>query len=505
MNMIKKITAALLLACLLLSIAACGNAADTTADTTPGGANTDGAENTDHVSGSVSDTEEIDMSRVLEVPEVDYDGYEFTFFTGSHVDTCPYLFTVDNDADSIDQAIERRNAQIEETYGIVITEYREIIEDAVGNGATFRALEKAWNSGDTTYDAAVGSPYDCCALAQGGMLVDLRNYGHINLDKAWWDQPANDAFTIYGRTFITTGDINYIDDNFTYAIAFNKDMIAVFDLDDPYQLVRDGVWTYDKLYEMSRAATKLDNVEGYSANDIYGFLGYCDTTWMSFSSIGAHIAKINDDGELELTMSSERNFDLIREWTEFGQSEAFVNWQTEDAATKVGWKKIFSSDQALFFGATVDGIYKLRDTDLDYGYLPWPKYDENQEGYHSGMAPNHISLFCIPDVGDDAHVERNSILIEAMSAGSDIIMEGFYKKNLEGKSVRDEESYETLEIIFADKVFDLGYYYGVGQLRLSMLFRFRDGLTTMASIYAEREISAKFEIADINKLYKKYE
>ena len=201
-------------------------------------------------------------------------------------------------------------------------------------------------------------------------------------------------------------------------------------------------------------------------------------------------------------MNSERNFDLIREWTEFGQSDAFVNWQIETAANKAGWKKIFSNNQALFFGATVDGIYKLRNTEFDYGYLPWPKYDENQSSYISGMAPNHISLFCIPDVGDETHVERNSIIIEALSEASDVVIEGFYVKNLEGKSVRDEESYETLKIIFAEKAFDLGYYYGVGELRLSMLGRFRDGLTTMASVYAEREIAAKFEIADINKGYK---
>lgn len=480
----SKLLTLFLVICMILPLAvSCGKPAESNADSTQ---------------DSVSE----DTSRLLEVPEANFDGYEFSFFTGSHVDTCPHLFTVDNDADEIDRAIEKRNAEIEDKYGITITEVREIVEDAHGNGAAFKAIQKAWNANEVVYDAAVGSPYDCCALSQGGMLADLRDYGYIDLEKAWWDQPANDAFTLYGRTFITTGDINYIDDNFTYAIAFNKDMIDVFDLEDPYQIVRDGVWTYDKLYEMSKKVTRLDNIDGYSENDIYGFLGYCDTTWMSFSSIGAYIARVNGEGELELTMNSERNFDLIREWTEFGQSDAFVNWQIETAANKVGWFKIFSNNQALFFGATVDGIYKLRNIDFDYGYLPWPKYDENQEDYISGMAPNHISLFCIPDVGDETHVERNSILIEALSEASDVIIEGFYVKNLEGKSVRDEESYETLKIIFAKKAFDLGYYYGVGQLRLSMLGRFRDGLTTMASVYAEREIQAKFEIADINKGYK---
>ena len=502
---IKLISLLLLLSIIISMVVSCGDTPTETgavSDTATGDIAPDTSTYTDIITDKVPEVTE-DPRYVLDVPTVDYDGYELSFFTGSHVPTCPYLFSVDNDADLIDQAIERRNAAIEDKYNITITEEREIIEDAHGNGAAFKAIEKAWNSGEVVYDAAVGSPYDCCALSQGGMLADLRNYGRIDLSKAWWDQPANEAFTVYGKTFITTGDINYIDDNFTYAIAFNKDMIEVFDLENPYQLVRSNAWTYDKLFEMSRAVTMHDNIEGYSSGDIYGFLGYCDTTWMSFSSIGAHIAKVNGEGELELTMNSERNFDLIRRWTEFGQSDAFVNWQIETAANKAGWYKIFSGNQALFFGATIDGIYKLRDTTFDYGYLPWPKLDESQDKYYSGMAPNHISLFCIPDIGDDAHVERNSILIEALSAGSDIVMDAFYEKNLKGKSVRDEESYDMLNIIFTDKVFDLGYYYGVGQLRLAMLGRFRDGLTTMASVYAEKEMQARFEIVDINKGYRK--
>ena len=196
---------------------------------------------------------------------------------------------------------------------------------------------------------------------------------------------------------------------------------------------------------------------------------------------------------------------MITEWTEFGMAESFVNWQLEQKkGNEAGsnWKTVYANGQALFFGATVDGVYKLRNTDVNYGFLPWPKYDESQAEYTSGMAPNHISLFCIPAIGDDEHVERTSILIEALACGSDIVMDGFYEKNLQGKSVRDDESYETLDIIFANKIFDLGYYYNVGAYRANMFTRFRDGQTTFASFYAENEVAAKKTIKEINDLYK---
>ena len=488
MNNAKKLLCMLLLVCLV--IPAFASCTKQNAETSGQSADTSG-------NGPVDTT---DMNSVLEVPEKTFDGYEFSFFTGSNVSTCPYIFTADEEDNAIDEAIYRRNLKIEDQYDIEIKEIREIKDSASGAGAAYMAISKAYDSNDALYDAAVASAYDCGTLASGGMLSDLRNYGYLNLDKNWWDQAANEQLTIYDRTYFTAGDISYIDDNFTYAIVFNKEMALSLQLEDMYSLVRDGKWTYDKLYEFSKKATSLDNDDQFSEGDVYGFLGYCDTIWMAFSSIGSTVASINDEGSLELTLNSEKNFDMITEWTEFGLTEPFLNWQLNKAASN--WKTVYADGQALFFGATVDGIYKLRNTEVNYGFLPWPKHSEEQEYYNSGMAPNHISLFCMPRIGDDEHIERASILVEALAHDSDIVMEGFYEKNLQGKSVRDEESYETLDIIFAKKVFDLGYYYNVGSYRWNMFTRFRDGQTTFASYYAEQEVAANKRIKEINDLYK---
>ena len=484
----KKLICMLLLVCLVIPVFA--SCTTKPVDTT---ANNDASTDTDS-----ADTQ--DMSGVLEVPEKTFDGYEFTFFTGSNVSTCPYIFTADEEDNAIDEAIYRRNLKIEDQYDITIKEIREVKDSASGAGAAYMKISAAYDSNDSLYDAAVASAYDCGTLASGGMLSDLRNYGHINLEKNWWDQAANKQLTIYDRTYFTAGDISYIDDNFTYAIVFNKEMALSLQLEDMYALVRNGKWTYDKLYELSKKATILDNDDAFSKGDVYGFLGYCDTIWMAFSSIGSTVASINDQGNLALSLNSEKNFDMITKWTEFGKSEPFLNWQLNKAAGN--WKQVYADGQALFFGATIDGIYKLRNTDVNYGFLPWPKHSEEQAEYNSGMAPNHISLFCVPLIGDDEHVERASILIEALGHGSDIVMDGFYEKNLKGKSVHDDESYETLDIIFANKVFDLGYYYNVGSYRWNMFTRFRDGLTTFASYYAEQEVAANKRIKEINDLYK---
>ncbi|MBQ2863132.1 MAG: hypothetical protein IJE84_03060, partial [Clostridia bacterium] len=218
----KKLLCMLLLVCLVIPVfASCiKQPADTTAQT-----------------GDSTDTGTADIDNknsVLEVPEKTFDGYEFVFFTGSNVSTCPYIFTADEEDNAIDEAIYRRNLKIEDQYDISIKEIREIKDSAAGAGAAYMAITKAYGSNDALYDAAVASAYDCGTLASGGMLADLRDYGYINLEKDWWDQAANEQLTIYDRTYFTAGDISYIDDNFTYAIVFNKEMALSLQLEDMY-------------------------------------------------------------------------------------------------------------------------------------------------------------------------------------------------------------------------------------------------------------------------------
>ncbi len=477
----------MLLAMLIPTVAACNNGTNGT------------------VGSGVVESQSGDPRVDPEIPaDITFEGYDFTFFVGTNVSTCPHIFSADAESeDAIDQAIYKRNMAIEEKYNVKVLEVYKQKDDPTGAGAAFESIQQACESEDTLYDAAVASSYDCGTLAQSGYIANLRNYGYIKLDKAWWDQAAIEQLTILGATYFTSGDISYIDDNYTYAIIFNKDMAKANQMPDFYDIVKNGEWTYDKLFSFSRQVTQLDSVDGYSEDDIFGFLGYNDTAWMQYSSVGARIASINEDGAIELTAYNEKTQDMFNKWVDFSNSEASVNWQMDSAANKATWKTIYQNDQALFFGATIQGIYTLRDTDTDYGFLPWPKYDTDQENYHSGLSPNHISLFCIPNVGDQEHIDRASILVTALSVESSIVTEAFYEKNLQGKSVRDDESYATLDLIFANRIYDLGYYYNIGSLTQALRKDVRNNEKNFASTYAANEQAALKKIADINALYKK--
>ena len=57
-------------------------------------------------------------------------------------------------------------------------------------------------------------------------------------------------------------DITIMDNKATWAIAFNKDLIAENNLKSPYDSVNDKTWTYDQMYYlMQETTTDVDGNE----------------------------------------------------------------------------------------------------------------------------------------------------------------------------------------------------------------------------------------------------
>jgi hypothetical protein len=139
----------------------------------------------------------------------------------------------------------------------------------------------------------------------------------------------------------------------------------------------------------------------------------------------------------------------------------------------------------------------MRDMEESYGILPIPKYDESQENYSSLVWVHHECTLGIPEAVTDK--EMVSIVLEHLSYLSYYdVYPIFYDTVLMGRSTRDEQSRDMLEIIFQTRSFDPGQYWdlgsglhgGDGYLRLAATKN-----TNIASIWAkwEKAVNANFE------------
>ena len=106
--------------------------------------------------------------------------------------------------------------------------------------------------------------------------------------------------------------------------------------------------------------------------------------------------------------------------------------------------------------------------DCEFGILPFPKYDENQNTYISTMDPGFMTLTCIPV--SNSSLEETGIFLEYYAwLGHSMIMPAFYDILLTGKIVRDEESVQMLDLIFDSLIQDMGGTFNLGGFHRELL------------------------------------
>ena len=116
----------------------------------------------------------------------------------------------------------------------------------------------------------------------------------------------------------------------------------------------------------------------------------------------------------------------------------------------------FANGYSYFNDATFQKINTfLRDMEDDYGILPYPKYDENQDGYYACV--NGAGDFIgVPSNADDP--ERSGMIVEALaSAAYDYITPSLYDVIVKGKNTRDEDSMNMVDLIIRNRIFDPAY------------------------------------------------
>ncbi|MBQ8510933.1 MAG: carbohydrate ABC transporter substrate-binding protein [Clostridia bacterium] len=427
----KHRTLPLLLALLLLT-ASCGEAAVTPSDT-------DGTTKAD------TDTAADTTAPGYDYPSADYGGHEFVFLNVTETSWANDLLAPEETTgDLINDILFARNGRIEERYNITIREDKQAMNDIPN------ILRQTVTAGDDTYDACMLPIHKASGIISENYVLDLSTVEALNLDEPWWDQAVIDACTINGHTYMATSDINFFPFEATWAIFFNESMMDDLKLDYPYQLVRDGEWTIDKLYEYAKAGAALNSDSGYTPFNItdgtarYGFCSHHDFPLALIVGSGGRFASLENDTAV-FSADSEKMFNLYEKITWLTSAEGtYYNWDsTIGAGSTIAAQ--FMNGRFMMASETLGYLEKLRDMD-DFGVLPIPKYDDTQENYYSIIASYGTTMTTIPASCGDAR--RSGVILDAMAYDSYVnLMEPYYELYLTQKGVRNEDSAEMLSII----------------------------------------------------------
>lgn len=416
-----------------------------------------------------------------------------------------------DDATIVEYAIYQRNEKVKEQYGVNITNEAYLgYGSTSGSGNGFQKIYTEYMSGNSSYDAAMIGTGDVATLAQNGILWDLSSLPYIDLTKEYWDQRANEDLAVAGKMFYTTGDISVVDNIYTHALLFNKGLVNSYNLESPYDLVRNNGWTLEKFGELvKQVGQDLDNNGVYNENDMYGLMIWNDPMVAMLAGAGEKVATVNDSGQIELSLYSERVvnlYDTVQNIV-FDQQHVY-NYQYDNVTGKgtniSTWDanrfSVFNENRALFNFGALSLVESHRDSEVDFGILPYPKLNALQEEYGHVVSGFHTQFFCIPAT---ANPVRSSAVAEILAYyGQEYLTPAYYEKTLCGKYVRDAESTEMLDIIFDSHVFDIGVYYDIGGYfdEIASIFETRKSIPT---IYETYRTVAESQIKRINEAFAK--
>jgi hypothetical protein len=156
---------------------------------------------------------------------------------------------------------------------------------------------------------------------------------------------------------------------------------------------------------------------------------------------------------------------------------------------------------ALF---SLGGLYyapQMRTMDQDFGIIPYPLYDDEQEDYRIPMITVALTYVSVPVTNAD--LDDTGIFMEYYAyLGRRDIMPALYDKLLLGKVSRDNESSAMLDIIFNNRIFDTGMVFDFSGLRTNLRTMYHNLQEDFASSFAR---NAKLVNKNIEKIVKQFE
>ncbi len=446
---------------------------------------------------STSTSEIGEEEKVL--PALNWEGQEYRIL-GRDSDWAPNfeIYRDELPEDVVGKAVFERNMALSEKYGITVK--GRLSGD--NNGVAKTMLE----AGEDLYDLTVLSPEKHHPLAMQGYLLDIYSLDYVNVEHDGWQDFANEQLEMGGKLYYTTNKILLQDKHRSWMLYYNRDLANELNLGYFETLVFDGEWTMDKVLEMSKAATAdIDGVQGPSVNDRWGVVGgegynFCQWAY----GVGFRYTEKDSEGYIKLIGATDRMLAALDKTYALTGNRDIYYCEADYGSHDGSGFDAFCNGNVVLYASALSALEQIPlNTDMNFGVLPNPKYDTDQENY-----------FCIPNL-------ENGSLLSVPATISDVPFAGFglqalteealttsYEAYIETKcklqDVYDEDAAKCLDIIFNGIVYDIAFICDIGGLgKLMWSVMAGQKTNTYARTFKSSEKIASKQVNEIKETYKK--
>jgi hypothetical protein len=501
--MAKKVLSLILAFLMILPMAVACAETNVGDDTTAPDVATDAPSGTD----AATEPAETEIKSQTLPDDLDFKGETVTILSRDAAFVSDELWVDDQNGSMVNDAIYKRNEKVMQQLGVNL----ESIKLEGGAYLVSTELRNAASSGETYFDIAANSTYSTIMYTGENIFLDLTDCEYLDLDAIYWSQGYNDSVSIGNSQYLATGAIALSLYRLMFITFYNKDLLQAAQYENLYTVVDEGRWTLDYQIQLSKDLYKdADGSGTVSEGDTVGFAGssisYIDPYW---SSCDMPILTKDADNLLVFSLDIEKMSNVVDKLIVlFHDSNAWVDTDTTDDGKQANMSNLFASGVV---GTTTMRLGSVETEQLasmqdEYGIIPMPKYDENQEKYYTFLHDQFTSVG-VPSVlvSDKERVQMIGAVLEAMAVESyKTVVPTYYEVALKGRYLEDSDSWRMLDMIYENVKVDAGVLYtknlgSIHQTPRDMIDTGKNAITSLLKA-VNRQIEKQFLPKLLNEL-----
>lgn len=474
----KRLTAACLLLCMLLTALSCGKSDDKT------GSDTKNTAGDPAVTTSVQEEATTTAAPETENP-YDENGY-IKDALPDDIDlggaTVNVLIADYNSAYAVDMYAEQLTGdRLKDTvYNVTAS-----VEDRLNVDLEYRADQFVWAdftnyqakitneilSGSSSFDLLFGVHHYAAQMVSNSYFVDLSDTPHVDLSKPWYNQTILDTVMPTDYISFVAGSFSLVNVKSAFTMFYNADLYASLGhTEDLIATVKAGKWTREKLETLAAGAyADLNGSNTADAGDRYGITFGDWNKYCCFpAAFDIEIVGRDAEGGFVCNFDSERANDAVTYLCALiHENETTLPALSSSAADAASYmvdsgggnrvNKLFMDGNAVFtFSLVGDAATISPNVEFNFGILPTPKWDESQESYQTSLQRSCYAL--IPTtVTNEANA---GAVLEAISSETyRTLVPEYCEVMLKTRYSNSEDVSSMYDLILDSIIFDPGVEY----------------------------------------------
>ncbi len=359
--------------------------------------------------------------------------------------------------DTLYDAIHYRNIDVENRLGVKIKQIGQAGGWSVSK-QWFETLATAVNTQSSDFDAAAmyscyGAPYALQNLYYNLNEVSQQyGDGYIDLEKPWWNQSVIEQCTLFDNLYFLTGDLAVSGTYGAHLLWFNKDLFdEKFPTEGGYNTLYDyvdaGTWTIDKMSDyVSQIWDDVNSSGSIDDGDTIGlkYFRYKESAQMESwtYAMGIEVLERDKYGDYYIANFAAKVIPAVEKVHAMynGDGAMISDGTRQEDLTALG------KGNVLFQVGGVNDGNEYRGTTVNYGALPMPKYNEEQEEYANGMWTYTTFLTILNHLSKDRAIMVSAVL-ELLSAESyKTVTPAYYSKVITGQYSKEENDARMLDL-----------------------------------------------------------